>query len=131
MADPGIVREWVLKAEEDFEFARISLHEKKPFYSHICFLFQQSAEKHLKALSLALGLGLQKTHDLLAIIKRCSAKIPSVLDLANDGELLTTFYVETRYPVHWPASYGLEDAEIAYQAARRIRDFVRQQIRLG
>lgn len=69
MADPGIVREWVLKAEEDFEFARISLREKKPFYSHICFLFQQSAEKHLKALSLALGLGLQKTHDLLAILK--------------------------------------------------------------
>jgi HEPN domain-containing protein len=49
MVDPEILQEWIAKAEDDFQFARISLSEKKPFYAHICFLYQQSAEKYLKA----------------------------------------------------------------------------------
>jgi HEPN domain-containing protein len=56
MADQEIIREWIIKAEDDFHFARISLNEKKPFWSHICFLFQQSAEKYLKAFILEKGL---------------------------------------------------------------------------
>jgi hypothetical protein len=45
MADREIVTEWIVKAEDDFDFARISLSEKKKFWAHICFLFQQGAEK--------------------------------------------------------------------------------------
>jgi HEPN domain-containing protein len=67
MADPVILQEWIGKAEDDFQFARISLIEKKPFYAHICFLYQQSAEKYLKAFTLTQGLKFQKTHDLAAL----------------------------------------------------------------
>jgi hypothetical protein len=31
MADREIIQEWILKAEDDFQFARISLSENKPF----------------------------------------------------------------------------------------------------
>ena len=49
MVDIEIVREWIEKAEEDFEFAKMNLEERKPFCAQICFHFQQSAEKYLKA----------------------------------------------------------------------------------
>jgi HEPN domain-containing protein len=53
MVDKEIVREWLAKANEDFEFARINLEERKPFFAHICFHFQQAAEKYLKAYIIA------------------------------------------------------------------------------
>jgi HEPN domain-containing protein len=49
MADRIIVEEWLAKAQEDYEFARINLEAQKPFYAQICFHFQQAAEKYLKA----------------------------------------------------------------------------------
>jgi len=44
MADPIIVREWLSKADEDFNFAKINLEEDNKFYSQICFHFHQAAE---------------------------------------------------------------------------------------
>ena len=61
MADAEILQEWINKAEDDFQFARISLNENKPFYAHICFLFQQSAEKYLKTFILTQNLKFQKS----------------------------------------------------------------------
>jgi hypothetical protein len=39
MVDQEIIREWIMKAEDDFHFARISLSENKPFWAHICFQY--------------------------------------------------------------------------------------------
>ena len=35
MVDPDIIIEWIIKADEDFEFARINFEEEKPFFSQI------------------------------------------------------------------------------------------------
>jgi HEPN domain-containing protein len=129
MVDAEILQEWISKAEDDFQFARISLSEKKPFYAHICFLYQQSAEKYLKALTLAHGLRFQKTHDLAALLQNCLEKAPAIESLTDDCDLLATFYVETRYPVHWPATFTQDDAELAHRAADRIRSFVRIELK--
>ena len=45
MVDREIINEWISKADEDFEFAKINLQEEKPFYAQICFHFQQAVEK--------------------------------------------------------------------------------------
>lgn len=43
MADPGILQEWIGKAEDDFQFARISLSKKKAL---LCpHLFSLSAKR--------------------------------------------------------------------------------------
>jgi len=131
MADKEIIREWVIKAEDDFHFARISLIEKKPFWAHICFLFQQSAEKYLKAFILEQGLKFQKTHDLPMLLKKCIEKDSGFFELTDDCDLLATFYVETRYPVHWPVTFADGDAEQAYRAADRIRCFIRREMNLN
>ncbi len=43
MVHPKVVREWLTKADEDFNFAKVILEEDNKFYSQICFHFQQSA----------------------------------------------------------------------------------------
>jgi hypothetical protein len=42
MVDREIIREWLAKADDDFEFARINLEEEKPFFAQICFHFHQN-----------------------------------------------------------------------------------------
>jgi HEPN domain-containing protein len=48
MANTEIVPKWFAKADAAFKFAKANLEEGKPFFSHICFHFQQGAEKYSK-----------------------------------------------------------------------------------
>lgn len=100
MADIEIIRDWVKKADEDFQFAVLNLKEQTPFYAQICFHFHQSAEKYLKAYVVANELEFRKIHDLPLLLRICSSK-DSTLDVLRDAcEYLNVFYLGTRYPVH-------------------------------
>ena len=57
-------REWVRKAEKDYRFAARNARADGAFYDQLCFHYQQSAEKYLKALLEELGIAVTKTHDL-------------------------------------------------------------------
>lgn len=129
MVDTQIVLEWLIKADEDFEFAQINLEEQRSFYAQICFHFQQSAEKYLKAYIVAYELAFRKVHELPMLLKTCLLKDSSFEELNDDCEFLTTFYIETRYPVHWPTQFSQTEAEKCLEAARKIRDFVRERLR--
>jgi HEPN domain-containing protein len=63
-----IFREWLIKAEEDFGFARIALRETK-YYAQICFHFNQAAEKYLKAFIIANHLEFRPIHNLIELEK--------------------------------------------------------------
>jgi len=124
MADIAITREWIAKADDDFEFALANLEEGKPFLALICFHFQQSAEKYLKAYIVAHDLEFKKIHDLPALLKTCMRVSTSLEQLNSDCEFLNTFYIETRYPVHWPTHFTKEEAAKAKSAADRIRQVI-------
>lgn len=128
MVDSEIVQEWLDKANEDFDFARINLKEGKAFFSQICFHFHQSVEKYFKAYIIAKGLDFRKTHDLPLLLKLCMAKDSSFEQLNDDCEFLATFYIETRYPVHWPTQFSKDETEKAYQAAATIRSFINKKL---
>ncbi len=128
MVDPSITREWSSKADEDFEFARINLDEGKNFYAQICFHLQQAAEKYLKAFIIAHDLEFRRIHDLGLLLKICSARDPSFEDLKEDCEYLTAYYVDTRYPVHWPTRFSKEEAQKALQSSDRIRILVKKKL---
>ena len=68
MADIEIIRDWVKKADEDFQFAVLNLKEQNPFYAQICFHFHQAAEKYLKAYVVANELEFRKIHDLRLLL---------------------------------------------------------------
>ena len=127
MVDTEIIREWLLKADDDFEFASINLQERKPFYAQICFHFHQAAEKYLKAFIVANELEFRKIHDLPVLLKTCASIDSSFKQLRDACEYLNSFYVETRYPVHWPTSLSYETAKKALQHTEAIRSFVKSK----
>ena len=130
MADPSIVREWLAKADEDYNFAKINLEDDHKFYSQICFHFQQAAEKFLKAYIAAYDLEFEKIHNLIALLKICGKKDASLLSLMEQCELPNAAYIDTRYPVHWPTDYSKEKAQkmqdAAHKVAQAIKDILAQ-----
>jgi len=130
MVNTEIISEWLKKADEDFQFALVNLNEKKPFYAQICFHFHQVAEKYLKAYIIANELEFRKIHDLPLLLKICASKDSSLNILRESCEYLNVFYIETRYPVHWPTNFSYEEAEKAYKAADQIRCVIKEKIGL-
>jgi len=128
MVDDEIVKEWIEKADEDFEFALVNFREEKQFFAQICFHFQQAAEKYLKAYIISRDLEFRKIHELPMLLKICLSKAPSFDDLEEECEFLNTFYVETRYPVHWPTHFSRDETEKAFQAAKAIQSFVKKKM---
>jgi len=44
-------------------------------------------------------------------------------------EWLFPFYIDTRYPVHWPTHYERKTAVNAMESAKKIRDWIRTALR--
>lgn len=128
MVDKEIIREWVSKADEDFRFALVNLEEGKPFFAQICFHFHQATEKFLKAYIIAHGLEFRKIHDLSVLLKICESDDSSFKDLRIDVEFLNIYYIDTRYPVHWPTHYSREESERARTSAQNIRSLVTEKL---
>jgi HEPN domain-containing protein len=123
MADSRLVSKWLAKAGEDLGFAS-SVIEESQYFAPICFHYQQSAEKYLKAFIVAYDLEFRKIHDLLDLLKLCVAVEPSLGSIENYCAYLSRFYLDTRYPVHWPSSYSLKEAQQAREAANAIANAV-------
>ena len=128
MVDAEIISEWITKADEDFEFALINFEERRPFHAQICFHFQQSAEKYLKSFIVAKDLEFRRSHELPLLLNICLSIDPSFQVLRDDCEYLTTFYVETRYPVSWPTHFTEQETRKCSEAAKRIQSFVKKKV---
>ena len=124
MADQSVINEWLKKADEDFGFA-VSVIEDSTFYAQICFHFHQAAEKYLKSFIVANDLEFKKIHDLLVLLQSCQTNEPRLKALHGDCKFLNRFYIDTRYPVHWPTRYTKEEAINAKVAAKHIRDAIK------
>jgi len=119
-----IFKEWIEKAEEDFEFANSSL-EFENYFAQICFHFQQAAEKYLKAFIVANKLEFRPIHNLLELLEICKEKEPGISDIEEDCRYLNPFYIDTRYPVHWPSHYDKETAIKARDSVEQIRKWIK------
>jgi HEPN domain-containing protein len=69
-------REWVRKAENDYQLARKLARGSERFPDQRCFLCQQSAEKYLKALMEELVLTIPRTHILKDLLTLSSLITP-------------------------------------------------------
>ena len=127
MVDPLLVKEWLDKAEEDFQFA-VSVIEDSVFYAQICFHFHQAAEKFLKAFIVNRELEFRKIHDLLVLLDLCLKVEPLFHKIKEECKFLNRFYIETRYPVHWPTKYTKEEALKARNSCEVIRNAVRNAL---
>ena len=81
------------------------------------------AEKCLKAILVYNKKPFPKTHDLLKLESLIIEIYPDVINLEKEMDLLSTYYIETRYPGDYP-EFTLEEARMAFEAAKRIKGFV-------
>lgn len=113
-------REWIKKAEADFQLGlMLSRRRKVTYHDHGCFLCQQSAEKYLKARMEEAGIRFQRTHDLdkllqdvLPVEPLWSALLPVLLGLNR-------YAVKFRYPGEEATALDMKDAIKAAKSVRR------------
>lgn len=93
---PGSPEDWLRHAESDLTLARLG-RQPGVFLENLTFHAQQSAEKALKALLLAKGLPLPKTHNIRFLLDQVSVfcTIPAAVQQAAS---LTDYAVALRYP---------------------------------
>lgn len=93
------VNEWLRYSNMDLALAKHTLETMHPApLEIICYHCQQSAEKFLKSISVALGLEVAKTHDLLKVLDQYQAKIEIPRSIVEIASMLTQFATKTRYP---------------------------------
>ena len=126
MADPIEVREWIKKAEEDYEGAlHLSRRKKKPLPDLVCFHSQQCAEKYLKAFLIFHDTPFPKTHDLLMLLDLSIPHHPA-LELQRDlFEFLNPYSVQFRYPGYETTP---EEANTAMVTVKEIRALFKNNI---
>jgi len=124
---PEITKEWIQKADEDYGFASSGL-ESTEYFGQICFHFQQAAEKYLKAFIVSNKLNFRPVHNLLELLSICSQADPEIQQLEKACRFLNPFYIDTRYPVHWPVAYDKNSALDAKKMTEEIRDWVIKSI---
>lgn len=129
MVDPKIIREWLDKADEDFGFASVSMDDEVEYFPQICFHFQQAAEKYLKSYIVAHELEFKKIHELRVLLKICSKHNKDMVCLKDACEKLDQYYIETRYPVHWPTKFAKTDAVEAKEASAVIGNYIKNILR--
>lgn len=90
------IAEWLRDAEGDLALATVK-KTRAIRYAHLCFHAQQAAEKSLKAVYLALGKEIPRTHDLAFLMDNLPDDLvrpPAILLLP----VLTKYAVQYRYP---------------------------------
>ena len=122
-------REWVEKAEGDFNGALVLLRQKHIGTADlICFACQQSAEKYLKAFLVERKVKFPKTHDLekdiLPLCRDVDEEFKSLLPFL---QTLDPYAVEFRYPGE---NATFENAKDTFNAAQAVRRFVRTKLNL-
>jgi len=116
-------REWIQKAELDFQGARaLSLRRKVRFHDLVCFHCQQSAEKYLKARLEEAGCRIPRTHDLGDLLDLLLPLEPLWAALRPALDALSDYAVDFRYPGN---SANARDAKTAIQNAKAARQEAR------
>lgn len=120
-------REWIAKAEGDWQVANREMQATDPVWDAVCFHAQQCAEKYLKAVLEEDGIGFIRTHDLVVLRRQLGHRAQGWPAVETDLAYLSTLAVAARYP-------GLTaDANVAARAidiAGRARTLIRATLGL-
>lgn len=118
-------REWIQKAENDYDLAVQTAAGPKPFHDHVCFLCQQSAEKYLKALLMQTNVAIPRTHNLDDLLSLILPHHANLRRLRRGLIFLSDFAVEFRYP---GVSARKRQAQAALKWAANVRHTCRDAL---
>lgn len=130
MSNEPYFKFWLTEADKDFHYASWSLdNAEEDFYSLILFHFQQAAEKYLKAFIVYKNLPFQKIHDLPELINLIKPIDDNFTEIEEEALYLNDFYVDTRYPVHWPIGHDKKLCLKAQKKVEKIGSLVRERMK--
>ena len=130
MTDPkrlaDIIREWVMKAENDLVNALHTLEiiEEECPTDTVCYHAQQCIEKYLKAFLVFVDIDFPKTHDISKLVMLLREKIHIDLSV-EEQRRLTGYATVTRYPGDYEP-ISMTEARHAVSLARRVRKAIRK-----
>ncbi|MGE5127796.1 MAG: HEPN domain-containing protein [Betaproteobacteria bacterium] len=125
--DPGRPQAWLRRARSNLARARQLAGTPDVLYEDLCFDAQQAAEKALKAVLVAKGVRVPRTHaiaELLTLAQMAHVSIPAHVRSAT---LLTPYAVEARYPGVWE-EVTAGDYEQALHVAGQVLAWAEEQV---
>ena len=121
-------REWIKKAESDYQLAVSLMRRRKvPVRDHVCFHFQQAAEKYVKARLEEANVRFPKTHDIERLLLMAAQLEPLWSALTPAGKRLSDYAVRIRYPGNEATA---AEMKTAHHDARAIRQEARPALGL-
>ena len=121
-----LAQEWFDSAKSDFLYAQPGLKQKHNF-TQVAFLTQQIGEKYLKGFLVLSGVKPLRIHELPKLLYEC-IKINPHLEILQDAcEIISGFYIETRYPPDMP-EYSKEEIAEAFNKAALIKVTIESEI---
>ncbi len=94
-----IVKNWILKAHNDFKTGKDEIATEEPATDTVCFHMQQCVEKYLKGYLVFHKVDFRKTHDIAELIELCKNVRDDFEELyAFEADSLTLYAAEIRYP---------------------------------
>ena len=101
-SDPGGLiqwreaRRWIAKADEDLVAARLLITGE--LLNPAAFHVQQALEKALKALAVAAGQDIRRTHDLETLMAEAHKSWPALIPFPSSLADVSEWYLVSRYP---------------------------------
>lgn len=95
---------------------------KVPVRDHVCFHFQQAAEKYVKARLDEANVRFPKTHDIELLVTLATQIEPLWMALAPAGKRLSDYGVRIRYPGNEATA---REVKVAHADAKAIRQEAR------
>jgi HEPN domain-containing protein len=116
---------WLRLAERDLRRVERLLDADDPELAGFCL--QQAVEKFLKSFLLSRGWGLQRIHDLEALLNAALVYDPSLEPFHQVCEKITAFYLIERYPLI--TDTGLTKDEV-YSSLEQVTELI-EKLRAG
>ncbi len=118
-------REWVQKAEGDYQVAKREIRAENAVYDAVCFHAQQCVEKYLKAWLVENSRSFPRTHDLVVLFDLCKNEVSELTPHRASLAFLTTFAIAFRYPGEQATE---DDAREAVQTMETLRALIRWRL---
>ena len=123
--DPKLemTKQWIMRSEDDLRLAELIQKDDDPIYWAIAFHAQQCAEKALKGLLTFHDIRAGKTHNIENLLRLSSSVIDGLEKFTEQAKTLSTYAVDSRYPVPHGDVNNNEAIE-AVETARNIFECV-------
>ena len=118
-----MTKQWIMRADDDLRLAKLILKDNDPAYWAIAFHAQQCAEKALKGVLTFHDIRAGKTHNIENLLRLSSPVVDGLEKLKEQAKTLSTYGVDSRYPVpHGDVSNN--EAIEAVETAKKIFECV-------